>query len=79
MSTVIDQNLRSLAVQPLKSLGGSAAANDDHLPNTSIANGSQAVAREAAATTGGWDAHEVWRRLIKEARDRREATGNLPQ
>ena len=23
--------------------------------------------------TGGWDAHEVWRRTIKEARDRRRS------
>jgi len=28
---------------------------------------------EMTVTTSGWDAHEVWRRLIKEARDRRRS------
>jgi hypothetical protein len=67
MSTVIDQNLRSHAAQPLNSLVSNAAANDDHLPKLSRSG------RESTEATGGWDAHDVWRRLIKEARDRREA------
>jgi hypothetical protein len=72
MSTVIDQNLRTAAVQGINSLVTSTAANDDHLPS---------VGRPArdASESGGWNAHDVWRRLIKEARDRREATGRLPQ
>jgi hypothetical protein len=43
-----------------------AAANDDHVSYAS------AVPRLASpSATGGWDAYDVWRRLIKEARDRR--------
>jgi hypothetical protein len=30
-------------------------------------------------TASGWDAYEVWRRFIKEARDRREAVRNALQ
>jgi hypothetical protein len=73
MSTVIDQNLRAHAAKPLNSLVSNAAANDDHLP---VVNRS---GRDAAEVTGGWDAHDVWRRLIKEARDRRQATEKAPQ
>jgi hypothetical protein len=73
MSTVIDQNLRGRAGQPLNSLTRDAAANDDHLP------GAGSERRELSEVTGGWNAHDVWRRLIKEARDRREATGKLEQ
>ena len=72
MSTVIDQNPRQPAVQTMNPLVSNTAANDDHLPSTGRST------REAAET-GGWNAHDVWRRLIKEARDRREATGRLPQ
>jgi hypothetical protein len=72
MSTVIDQNLRSQPAQGLNSLVSSTAANEDHLPGVSGSG-------RGASETGGWDAHDVWRRLIKEARDRREATGKLPQ
>ena len=70
MSTVIDQNLRAPATQTMNPLVASAAANDDHLP--------AADRPRDASESGGWNAHEVWRRLIKEARDRREATGRLP-
>ena len=42
------------------------AANDDRLEDS---NPPVAVLSE----TGGWDAHEVWRRFIKEARDRRRS------
>ena len=30
-------------------------------------------------TATGWDAYEVWRRFIKEARDRRELANRNPQ
>ncbi len=72
MSTVIDQNLRGQSAPTLNSLVSSVAANDDHLRGV-------AKSGREASETGGWDAHDVWRRLIKEARDRREATGKLPQ
>ena len=63
MNTVIDQNLPVRAEQIINSLNGSAA-NDDHL---------SALATHAATTVaGGWDAHDVWRRLIKDARARRQ-------
>jgi hypothetical protein len=65
MSTVVEQNARQTA-QTLSSIVTSVAANDDVLPSDPIA------ARDAS-TTGGWNAHDVWRRLIKEARDRRTA------
>jgi hypothetical protein len=72
MSTVIDQNPRQPAVQSMKSIVGSTAANDDHLP-------SAARPTRDASESGGWNAHDVWRRLIKEVRDRRDATGRLQQ
>ena len=51
------------------------AANDDHVNHT----GAFLNARDAnTSNTGGWDAYEVWRRLIKEARDRRAGT-DFPQ
>ena len=44
-----------------------SAANADHV-------GERAVAPAAARVggSGGWDAYEVWRRFIKDARDRRQ-------
>jgi len=72
MSTVIDQNLRAHTAEPLNALVSNAAANDDHLPMAKRS-------REPAESTGGWDAHDVWRRLIKEARDRRDATAKVRQ
>jgi hypothetical protein len=65
MSTVIDQNL-SIPASPMNAM----AANDDHLPGSS---------RVRDTADSGWNAHDVWRRLIKEARDRRETKGQLPQ
>ena len=65
MSTVVEQNARHTA-QNLSSIVTSVAANDDLLP-------SDPVAKRDTSTTGGWNAHDVWRRLIKEARDRRAA------
>ena len=40
------------------------AANSDRLHDVLVDGKFQA--------TGGWDSYEVWRRFIKEARDRRE-------
>ena len=65
MSIVIDQNARTPANPAFASLTHSAA-NDDHLPRP------MTVGLAAAESTGGWDAYDVWRKLIKEARDRRE-------
>jgi hypothetical protein len=48
-------------------LNVAAAANADQL-----ADAQPKVTATETAT--GWDAYEVWRRFIKEARDRREST-----
>jgi len=47
----------------------SAAANADHVGET-------VVVTPVNGTGQGWDAYDVWRRFIKEARDRRE--GRIP-
>jgi hypothetical protein len=47
---------------------GSAAANADHLGERSTAP----AAAGRVEPPGGWDAYEVWRRFIKDARDRRQ-------
>jgi hypothetical protein len=65
MSTVVEQNARQ-AAQNLSSMVTSPAANDDHLPGAQLA-------KRDASETGGWNAHDVWRRLIKEARERRSS------
>jgi hypothetical protein len=46
-------------------LAATPAANEDRLDESS------AQATTLSAT--GWDAHDVWRRFIKEARDRRRS------
>jgi hypothetical protein len=48
------------------------AANDDRIGDTF---GDTTVVAAAQTTSTGWDAYEVWRRFIKEARDRRRAQG----
>jgi hypothetical protein len=50
-------------------LGAGSAANADEL-----ADGAKVPAVALEASGGGWDAYDVWRRFIKEARDRRKAT-----
>lgn len=50
------------------------AANDDHVDHSRAAQKSASQTSE----TGGWDAYDVWRRLIKDARDRR-AGRSFPQ
>jgi hypothetical protein len=44
-----------------------AAANADQLGE------SGATKTKSIEATGGWDSYEVWRRFIKEARDRRKS------
>ncbi|HEY6644603.1 hypothetical protein [Povalibacter sp.] len=46
--------------------GVASAANADDL-------GEHLGTTKVTETASGWDAYEVWRRFIKEARDRREA------
>jgi hypothetical protein len=45
----------------------SSAANADH-----VGDGPAVSTVVIAESTGGWDAYEVWRRFIKDARDRRQ-------
>lgn len=57
--------------------GNSAtAANADRLGEalalTASDVGIDTVVQPNIEATGGWDAYEVWRRLIKDARDRRK-------
>jgi hypothetical protein len=47
-------------------LAPSSAANADHVGERAV---TATVRTEAPA---GWDAYDVWRRLIKDARDRRQ-------
>ena len=47
-------------------LGAGTAANADQVGEPA------AVEAKLADTAGGWDAYEVWRRFIKEARARRQ-------
>lgn len=51
------------------------AANDDHVGR--VAGPAAASRAQNPTETTGWNAYEVWRRLIKEARDRR-ALMNFP-
>lgn len=46
------------------------AANDDHLEHAT-----QVPSVNVTDTASGWDAYEVWRRFIKDARDRRHPQG----
>ena len=51
---------------PAQVIASGSAANADHVSERPVAPA--AVRVEAPA---GWDAYEVWRRCIKDARDRR--------
>lgn len=70
MSIVVEENRLKEAAQVMDTLVARTAANDDHVSATSVQQAAQAGA------TGGWNAYDVWRRLIKEARDRRERRGH---
>jgi hypothetical protein len=51
---------------PVHALASGSAANADHVGERAVP---VAARIEAPA---GWDAYEVWRRCIKDARDRRQ-------
>ena len=58
-------------------VSGGAAANADELHEAlAVAAGPdigiETVIEPSIESTGGWDAYEVWRRFIKDARDRRK-------
>ena len=59
-------------------ISGGSAANADELGESIAAAaapmeiGIDTVIEPSIGTTGGWDAYEVWRRFIKDARDRRK-------
>lgn len=55
-------------VIPSPLIAAAAAANADELGEARKA----AAAVEPPAALGGWDAYEVWRRFIKDARERRQ-------
>jgi hypothetical protein len=67
----------STLIKPVVSqmISAAAAANADQLGTIALSApeiGIDTVIEPSIATTGGWDAYEVWRRLIKDARDRRK-------
>ena len=51
---------------PVHVLASGAAANADHLSERAV------PATPLTESAAGWDAYEVWRRFIKDARDRRQ-------
>ncbi len=51
---------------PVHVLAPGAAANADHMSERAV------PAAALTETAAGWDAYEVWRRFIKDARDRRQ-------
>ena len=57
-------------------MSDAAAANADDvgdaLAGAQADIGIDTVIEPSIGTTGGWDAYEVWRRFIKDARDRRK-------
>ena len=54
-------------------ISGGTAANADQLGTLTVPDvGIDTVIEPTIESTGGWDAYEVWRRLIKDARDRRK-------
>lgn len=68
----------STLIKPVVSqmISGGSAANADQLGDAIALSapeiGIETVIEPSIETTGGWDAYEVWRRLIKDARDRRK-------
>jgi hypothetical protein len=54
-------------------ISGGSAANADELGEAVARDiGIETVIEPSIEATGGWDAYDVWRRFIKEARDRRK-------
>lgn len=71
----------STVIKPVSQLiSAGSAANADKLadamsltaPEVGPDIGVDTVVEPSIESTGGWDAYEVWRRLIKDARDRRK-------
>lgn len=64
----------STLIKPVISqISGGSAANADQLGALTVPDiGIDTVIEPTIESTGGWDAYEVWRRLIKDARDRRK-------
>jgi hypothetical protein len=67
----------STLIKPVVSqiISGGSAANADQLGAIALTApevGIDTVIEPNVGSTGGWDAYEVWRRLIKDARDRRK-------
>jgi hypothetical protein len=60
-------NSVSTSSLPAHVIASGSAANADHVSERAAA---PAVARPESPA--GWDAYEVWRRCIKDARDRRQ-------
>jgi hypothetical protein len=69
-----DLDLMNSATKPIKRtlIETASAANADELGESMIDTTVQTASIEG---TGAWDAYDVWRRFIKEARDRRKAPG----
>jgi hypothetical protein len=65
MTTMIDSKSQNYLAGGYDKLAGATAANDDHLPTALT------VSVHRSGETTGWDAYDVWRRLIKDARERR--------
>ena len=57
----------SKSIKSAQLIGSGPAANDDQL-----GEGRGTDSQSLQSTGGGWDAYEVWRRFIKDARDRRK-------
>lgn len=77
MTADADSILMSTVIKPVVSqlISGGSAANADELGTTVAAAEAADVGIDTmieSAGTGGWDAYEVWRRFIKDARDRRK-------
>lgn len=53
---------------PAHVIASGSAANADHVSERAAAP----VATRAESAAAGWDAYEVWRRFIKDARDLRQ-------
>jgi hypothetical protein len=68
---LMSSELMSSAIKPIKRpiVEAGAAANADQLDEMMTKT---AVEAKAIETTGAWDAYDVWRRFIKDARDRRK-------
>jgi hypothetical protein len=67
----MSSDLMSSATKPIKRplVEAGPAANADQLDEIGLET---TVQTKGIETTGAWDAYDVWRRFIKEARERRK-------